>query len=112
MAFDRSHAPRGNAAGDAPRHLNAERPLRHYHAERGNDHTNRVACITTASQPNGGKPPRHRGTRFGSLVTDRQNTRLIRPDKHIEIADFVLFQLHLLSQRRTCQLFKSSLFFA
>ncbi|PNQ91723.1 hypothetical protein CCU68_15460 [Pseudomonas gingeri NCPPB 3146 = LMG 5327] len=37
---DRSHAPRGNAARDAPRHrfaADAERPGRHSHAERGND---------------------------------------------------------------------------
>ncbi len=37
---DRSHALRGNAASDALRPLqnwNAERPLRHSHAERGND---------------------------------------------------------------------------
>ncbi|RAI68925.1 hypothetical protein DOZ69_04925 [Pseudomonas fluorescens] len=36
---DRSHAPRGNAASDAPRHAfwDAERPGRHSHAERGND---------------------------------------------------------------------------
>jgi hypothetical protein len=39
---DRSHALRGNAARDAPRPTpkpNAERPLRHSHAERGNDQT-------------------------------------------------------------------------
>ncbi len=43
--IDRSHAPRGNASRDALRHLyalscrrNAERPRRHSHAERGNDH--------------------------------------------------------------------------
>ncbi|MEO8645646.1 MAG: hypothetical protein ABI447_30025, partial [Pseudomonas sp.] len=38
--LDRSHAPRGNASGDAPRHdskADAERPGRHSHAERGND---------------------------------------------------------------------------
>ena len=88
MFIDRSHAPRGNAAGDAPRHLDAERPLRHYHAERGNDHK---TCRSEACPRKGPKD-------LQSLVADRQNTRLIRPDKHIEIADFVLFQLHLLSQ--------------
>ena len=38
---DRSHAPRGNAALDAPRPLlrrDAERHRRRYHAERGNEH--------------------------------------------------------------------------
>jgi hypothetical protein len=35
---DRSHALRGNAARDALRpKADAERPLRHSHAERGND---------------------------------------------------------------------------
>jgi hypothetical protein len=46
------------------------------------------------------------------LVADRQDARLIRPDKHVEIADFVLFQLRLLSQRRTRQFFKPGLFFS
>ncbi|TMU77591.1 hypothetical protein FGA82_16975 [Pseudomonas fluorescens] len=38
---DRSHALRGNASTDAPRSAfgrDAERPGRHSHAERGNDH--------------------------------------------------------------------------
>ena len=39
---DRSHALRGHASRDALRHIpkrNAERPWRHSHAERGNDHS-------------------------------------------------------------------------
>ena len=42
LKCDLSHAPRGNASRDALRHLtqpwDAERPGRHSHAERGNDH--------------------------------------------------------------------------
>jgi len=40
LLADRSHARRGNASRDAPRHsreADAERPRRHSHAERGND---------------------------------------------------------------------------
>jgi len=42
---------------------------------------------------------RLRSFRGYELITDCQNARLVSPDKHIEITDFVLFQLSLLSQR-------------
>ena len=42
---------------------------------------------------------RLRSFRGYELITDRQNARLVRPDKHIEITDLVLLQLSLLSQR-------------
>src|SRR5471030_3351357 len=45
------------------------------------------------------------------LVADGQNTRLIRPDKHIEIANLVLLQLRLFRQRRARPGFKLRLIF-
>jgi len=52
----RSHALRGNAARDAPRPMpkpNAERPLRHYHAERGNDRYQGI-CMLSEEATEGG----------------------------------------------------------
>ncbi len=62
-AFDRSHAPRGNAAWDAPRPArqckaqdqrrgDAERHGMHSHAERGNDHRRQARPDSTNNASN------------------------------------------------------------
>src|SRR5450830_2119944 len=43
------------------------------------------------------------------LVADREDAGLIRADKHIKIAHFVLLQLRLLCQRGARQFFKARL---
>jgi hypothetical protein len=52
---DRSHALRGNAARDAPRpkKRDAERHRRRYHAERGNDHSQRGSVLSFTAAPAG-----------------------------------------------------------
>ena len=53
---DRSHALRGNAARDAPRPMpkpNAEHPLRHSHAEHGNDRCQGILMLTEELQQGG-----------------------------------------------------------
>jgi hypothetical protein len=59
---DRSHALRGNAARDALRpKADAERPLRHSHAERGNDQSSAISqpTIPRTMKYNNEGPSRH-----------------------------------------------------